>query len=100
MKPSDTISKLVSEKPTGTVLPRGSSSGPPQIKREPHCLRCGTSVEKGVDYCEVCEEIVAQQKPPQATIIIVREGAGGEAHREPKTESGDLAHTTSTDDDD
>lgn len=68
----------------GEVLPRGSASGAPQIKRTPSCKRCGTDVGMGQDFCETCGEIVAQKKPPQATVIIIRE-----VEKKPEPEEGD-----------
>lgn len=42
----------------------------PGVKFEPRCKRCGTSVDKGVQFCPVCQEIMDAKRPPKATVEV------------------------------
>ncbi len=49
-----------------TAPVRGSASGRPTLAHPPKCGRCGTAVDAGQKYCEVCGPIMATRTGPVA----------------------------------
>lgn len=62
------------------VRPQGSASGPPKLASMPRCKRCGTSVDRGIKFCETCQEIVDAGQGPKAMLEL------GTQHAPPYTE--------------
>jgi hypothetical protein len=59
--------KLRTEEPELAKI-RGSASGQPSLASSPRCGRCGTSVDAGQEWCEVCGPIMAARTGPVAMV--------------------------------
>ncbi len=65
------------------MIPRGSQSGAPSLPKSPRCGRCGTSVEKGVEYCYACKPIMDARVSPRPHIVFVDRVAPASGTEEP-----------------